>query len=244
MFAIAQSEELQRRRFSVVADAGGDREAGSSHDHSAVRSRAGLEHGSRFQVAGIEQRDAGTAAVGDQDLSAVSDGAGHARKSRQRRKVQAGVVVDHLDAIARGVCNKDAPALGIEGGVIELAARGTWYGDGSDYFQRHGGLTAPRALSVALKTIGEWEKRKPAPVSSTRNLLEHRVLRRAWTKDRLMGSLHVPGSTKLVRREHSRKTHIMDRERSVPARSATSPRAEEASTLPCGMSRRQFFHRA
>jgi hypothetical protein len=78
------------------------------------------------------------------------------------------------------VCNKDAPALGIEGGVIELAACGTWYGDGSDYFQRHDGLTAPRALS-ALKTIGEWEKRQPALASSTRNLLEHRVLRRAWT---------------------------------------------------------------
>jgi hypothetical protein len=90
-------------------------------------------------------------------------------------------VVDHLDAIARGVCNKDAPALGIEGGVIELAACGTWYGDGSDYFQRHDGLTAPRALSVALKTIGEWKKRKPALASSMRNLLEHRVLRRAWT---------------------------------------------------------------
>jgi hypothetical protein len=40
---------------------------------------------------------------------------------------------------------------------------------------------APRALSVTLKTMGEWKKRKPARDSSTRNLLEHRVLRRAWT---------------------------------------------------------------
>jgi hypothetical protein len=51
------------------------------------------------------------------------------------------------------VCNEDTPALRIEGGVIELAACGAWYGDGSDYFQRHDDLIAPRALRVALITI-------------------------------------------------------------------------------------------
>ena len=157
------------------------REAGSGHDHRAIRSRAGLEGGTGFQGVGIEQRDAGAAAVGDQDLSVVGDRAGHARKSRQRCDVPAGVVVDHLDAIARGVGNEDAPALRIEGGVIELAAGGAGYGDGSDCFQRHDGLTAARAPSVALTTIGERDKRKTALASSTRNLLEHRVLRRAWT---------------------------------------------------------------
>jgi hypothetical protein len=96
--------------------------------------------------------------------------------------VPAGVVVYHLDAIARGVCNEDPPAGRIEGGVIEVAARGAWYGDGSDCFQRHDDLTAARAPSVALTTVVEWEKRKPALASSTRNLLEHRVLRRAWTE--------------------------------------------------------------
>jgi hypothetical protein len=96
--------------------------------------------------------------------------------------VPAGIVVDHLDAIARSVRDEDATALRIEGGVIKLAARGAWYGDGSDYFQRHDDLTVLRALSVALRSIGEWEKRKPARDSSTRNLLEHRVLRRAWTE--------------------------------------------------------------
>jgi hypothetical protein len=111
----------------------------------------------------------------------VSDGAGDARKSRQRCDVPAGVVVDHLDAIARGVGNEDAPAVGIEGGVIEVAARGAWYGDGSDSFQRHDDLTPPCTPSDALTTIGERDKRKPALASSTRNLLEHRVLRRAWT---------------------------------------------------------------
>jgi hypothetical protein len=90
------------------------------------------------------------------------------------------------------VCNEDAPALRIEGGVIKLAARGTWYGDGSGCFQRHDDLTAPRALSVTLKTFGEWEKRKPARNSSMRNLLEHRVLRRAWTEGPSGGESAVP----------------------------------------------------
>jgi hypothetical protein len=59
--------------------------------------------------------------------------------------VLAGVVIDHLDAIACRVRDEDAPAPYIEGGVIELAARGAWYGDGSDCFQRHDHLTIPRA---------------------------------------------------------------------------------------------------
>ena len=107
------------------------------------------------RVPASSKRDAGAAAVGYQYLSVVGDGAGHAGKSRQRRDVSAGVVVDHLDAVARGVCNEDAPALRIECGVIELAARSARYGDGSDCFQRHDDLTAP---SVEQKTIGEREK--------------------------------------------------------------------------------------
>ena len=49
-------------------------------------------------------------------------------------KVLAGIVVDHLHAIAGGVGNEHTPAFCIEGGVIELAAYGVWYGDGSDCF--------------------------------------------------------------------------------------------------------------
>src|SRR5450631_3807840 len=94
----------------------------------------------------------------------------------------AGVVVDHLDAIARGVRNEDAPAPCVERAMIEGASRGAWYGDSSDRFQRHDDLTAARARSVGLTTIGERGKRKTALASSTRNLLEHRVLRRAWTE--------------------------------------------------------------
>src|SRR5882672_10899975 len=182
MVAILQSKKLQRRRFSVDADAGCNSKTGSGDDHGTIRAPASLVRGARFQSAGIEQGDAGAAAVGDEYLPVVGYGAGGARKSRQRCDVPAGVVVDHLDAIARSVRDEDAPALRIEGGVIKLAARGAWYGDGSDYFQRHDDLTVLRALSVALRPIGEWGRRKPARDSSTRNLLEHRVLRRAWTK--------------------------------------------------------------
>jgi hypothetical protein len=51
-------------------------------------------------------------------------------------------MVDYLDAVARGVRNEDAPAPGIEGRVIERAARRVGYGDGSDRPQRHDGLAA------------------------------------------------------------------------------------------------------
>src|SRR5439155_25030809 len=132
--------KLQGRRFSVDADAGCNSKTCSGDDHGTIRSPASLVRGAALQRASIEQRDAGAAPVGDQDLPVVRDGTGHARKSLQRRKVPAGVVVDHLEAIARGVCNEDAPALGVEGRVIELAAHGAWYGDGSDCFQWHDDL--------------------------------------------------------------------------------------------------------
>jgi hypothetical protein len=114
MLAVFQSKQLQRGGFSVDTDAGCDPEAGSGDDHSAIWSPAGFERGARFQSAGVEQCNAGAAAVGYQDLSVVGDRAGRARKSRQRRKVAAGVVVDHLNAIARGMCNEDTPAFRIE----------------------------------------------------------------------------------------------------------------------------------
>jgi hypothetical protein len=155
MLSIFQSKKLQRRDFSVDTDAGCDPEAGSGDDHSAIRSPAGFERGARFQSAGIDQGDAGTAAVGYQDLSVVGDGAGRSRKSRQRRDVFAAVMVYYLDAVARGVCNEDTPALRIEGGMIKLTIRRSWYGNGSDCFQRHDGLTAP---SAGQQTIGEREK--------------------------------------------------------------------------------------
>jgi hypothetical protein len=64
-------------------------------------------------------------------------------------------MVDDFKAVACGVCNEDASAPCIEHAVIEGAPRSIWYGNDSDRFQRHDGLTAP---SVEQKTIGEREK--------------------------------------------------------------------------------------
>jgi len=89
MFVVPQSEKLQGRRFSVTTDAGRDPESGSGDDHGTIRSPTGLEHGTGFQSDGVKQSDAGAAAVGCQNLSVVSDGPGHAGKSRQRREVAA-----------------------------------------------------------------------------------------------------------------------------------------------------------
>jgi hypothetical protein len=36
-------------------------------------------------------------------------------------------VVDHLDAIARSVCDEDPPGFRLEGGVVKLAACGFWH---------------------------------------------------------------------------------------------------------------------
>jgi hypothetical protein len=71
------------------------------------------------------------------------------------------------------------PAFCIEGGVIELAARSIRYGNGSDCFQRHDSPVAP---CVALVAIWSGDNGKPVLASSTRNLLEGRELRRAWTE--------------------------------------------------------------
>jgi hypothetical protein len=149
MFAIIHSEKLQRRYFSIVTDAGRDREPGSGDDHSSIRSPAGLIRGPGFQGAGIEQGYTRAPTVGDENLSIIGDRAGHAWKSRQRCDVPPGIVANHLDAVARGVRNEDAPALRIEGGVIEGAASGARYGDGSDRFQRHD-ATPFRPLEVLL----------------------------------------------------------------------------------------------
>ena len=87
------------------------------------------------QSVGIKQRNAlALSAVSDQNLPVVRDGTRHARKSRQDRKVFAGIVVYHFDAIAGGVRNKDTPAPRVERGVIEFSARGAFYGDGPDCF--------------------------------------------------------------------------------------------------------------
>ena len=67
----------------------------------------------------------------------VRDNACSFRESRQRGDVPAGVVIDHLDAVATRMRYENAAALRIEGTMIERAARRGWYLDYADRLQRH-----------------------------------------------------------------------------------------------------------
>ena len=94
--------------------------------------------------------------------------------------------LDHLDAIARGVGYEDPPGLRVKRRVVKLAVCGVGYLDDAKFLQRHDGLPA-RCHHDRLRSEA---RRMGGP--SMRNLLEVRVLRRAWTGSRLAGSLRVP----------------------------------------------------
>ena len=186
MAAVLEAEQMQRRRVAIVADAGGYSDTAALDDRRTIRPRTALEHGPGFERRGVQPRNACRTAVGGKDFSVVGDGAGHAPKSRQCRDVPLGIVVDHLDAIARGVGYEDPPGLRVKRRVVKLAVCGVGYLDDAKFLQRHDGLPA-RCHHDRLRSEA---RRMGGP--SMRNLLEVRVLRRAWTGSRLAGSLRVP----------------------------------------------------
>ena len=122
--AVVEAVNLQRRTGVVVADAGDDAEILPFDDGRAVRPRAGLEHRLRLVGRRIEPGDTGRATIGQENFAVVGHGTGDAGKSRQSRDVLARIMVDHLDAVARGVGDEDAAGPRIERGMIEFAARG------------------------------------------------------------------------------------------------------------------------
>ena len=140
----------------------------------------------------------------------------------------AGVVVDHFEAVARGVSNEDPSAPRIERTVIEGAARRTGMAIVPIVFSA---MTAsPRHRLI--QNDRRMDKRKTALTSSTRNLLECRVLRRAWTERAVWRGVCIsPGSVKLIRQERSRKTHIRDRERSIRRDQESCSRPEAAMSV-------------
>ena len=249
--AIAQSEKLQRRCFPVVADAGGD-----ARGRIAPRSQRRSVAAPVLNTARVSKVPASSNAMLalPRLVTRICPSSATAPATPGNPGSVAmclpGVVVDHLDAIARGVCNEDPPALRIEGGVIKLTARGARYGDGSGCFQRHDDLTAlARAIHCAennRSAENNWRirEKKTGPGFVHAQSPRTSSVAQSLDGDRLMGSLHVPSAIKLVRRERSRKTQIRSHARSMPARSATSRRAEAVSTPPCGTSHRRFFHRA
>jgi hypothetical protein len=143
--AILQVEGVQCRTLAVVTDAGRDAEACALDDRYAVRPPSAFEDALRFISRGIEPRHACAAAVGGEDLSIVGDRSGDARKSRQRRDVSPRVVVDHLDAIARGVRDEHAARPGIERCVVKLAIESVGDLDDAKIFHAQ----SPRKPSVA-----------------------------------------------------------------------------------------------
>lgn len=85
---------------------------------------------------GVQPTDGRRAAVGGEDLAVIGNRAGNAGKSRQGRDVPLAVVIDHLQAIARGVRDEDAAGFGIERGVIEIAVARVRNCDNADLPQR------------------------------------------------------------------------------------------------------------
>lgn len=71
-------------------------------------------------------------------MARIGDHAGGLGKSVEGRDQAAGVMVDHLDAVAPGMRHKHAPRHGIEGTVIEGALDRVRKLDEADLPERHG----------------------------------------------------------------------------------------------------------
>jgi hypothetical protein len=67
----------------------------------------------------IDPRQAGTAAVRDQDATFARSDARRFWKADQRGKVPAGVGVNHLKTVAGHVRNENAAALGFKSSVVK-----------------------------------------------------------------------------------------------------------------------------
>jgi hypothetical protein len=62
-------------------------------------------------------------------LTFVGDDTCRLRKAVQRRRVAAGIMIDHLDPIKRRMCDEHAASLRIESSMIEVGICGTVYLD-------------------------------------------------------------------------------------------------------------------
>jgi hypothetical protein len=120
---------VQCGSFSLVADAGDDPKRKVLDDGRAVRSCAGFDHSLGLKSRGVQPRKAGRAAIGNEDFTVVSDGAGDTWKSRQRRFMLTRIVINHFDCAARGMRDEDPPGLWIECGMVEAAVRSVGYLD-------------------------------------------------------------------------------------------------------------------
>jgi hypothetical protein len=138
-----QIDDLQDRTLIYVANARGYADADTLDDSGAVRPWPRWEYGLDFIGRGVQPGDGRGAAIGCQDLPVIGDRTRNTGKPRQRRDVPLGVVVDHLDAIARGVRDEHAAGPGIERGVVEVAVLTVRNPDDADVPQRPDDLAVP-----------------------------------------------------------------------------------------------------
>jgi hypothetical protein len=110
-----------------IADGGDDRQALPRHERDAIRPWAGLENGLGFKALPIEPSQACGSAVGYEDESILGDDSGCFWKSGQGCDVPAGLVINHFNAIAGSMGDKNAARLRIEGAMIERAGGSARY---------------------------------------------------------------------------------------------------------------------
>ena len=115
--------------MAVISNAGDDGELRGRGERNAVGSRRGVEHNIRLQRAWVDRSHAGPAAIGDENTAVTRNHTGCAGKSGQRCNEPVGIGVNHLDAVACRVRDKNPAGLGLEGSVIERGADCMGYAD-------------------------------------------------------------------------------------------------------------------
>src|SRR6266851_9758901 len=91
-------------------------------ERDPVRSRARVQHGARFQCAGVNPCQSWCTAIGNEHVPVVGYDARRFRKAVQCGEMAASVVINHLDAVSRGMRYKNTPGLWIKGAMVEQRA--------------------------------------------------------------------------------------------------------------------------
>ena len=113
----------------LIADTGNQCQPATGDYRHSVRSKGGRLNNSRLQCFRIDACEACRSPIGDENLTFIGDDTCRLGEAVQRRHVAAGIVIDHLDPIKRGMCDEHAACLRIESSVIKVGIGGTVYLD-------------------------------------------------------------------------------------------------------------------
>jgi hypothetical protein len=114
-----KSKNLKLRPVGVVPDTSDNGDLQGRNDRDAIRSWPGIQDRPGFQSAGIDPRQAGTAAVRDQDAASASNDACGFWKAAQRRNMLVSVNINHLKGVPSRVRNEDAAGLGFKSPMVK-----------------------------------------------------------------------------------------------------------------------------